>query len=133
MPASLASAEMSSARWRLRMTRLLSALAQGARVKPQLPMTTLVMPCQQDEVPSGSQKTWAAIWVWPSTKRGATTPARASTDAADGGDAPVSHADAGAIPGQPGAVHHPAVLDHEVIGHQRILPVQSLGHRSRRS
>src|SRR5262249_59039764 len=66
MPASIASAEMSSARWRLRMTRARSALAQGARVKPQLPMTTLVMPCQQDDVPSGSQNTWPSMSVWPS-------------------------------------------------------------------
>ena len=42
----------------------------GARVKPQLPMTTVVTPCQHELVPSGSQKTWASMWVWPSTKPG---------------------------------------------------------------
>ena len=51
----------------------LSAFAHGASVNPQLPMTTLVMPCQQEDVPSGSQKTCASMWVWPSTKPGATT------------------------------------------------------------
>ena len=47
--------------------------AHGASVKPQLPMTTLVMPCQQEDVPSGSQKIWASMWVCPSTNPGATT------------------------------------------------------------
>src|SRR5215813_5692875 len=73
MPASIAAGGMSSARWRLRTTRCLSAAAQGASVKPQLPITTLVMPCQHDEVPSGSQKICASMWVWPSMKPGVTT------------------------------------------------------------
>src|SRR5262249_857276 len=73
MPASIAAGGISSARWRLRTTRCLFSSAQGARVKPQLPITTLVMPCQHDEVPSGSQKTCASMWVWPSMKPGATT------------------------------------------------------------
>jgi hypothetical protein len=30
----------------------------GANPKPQLPMTTLVTPCQPDMVHQGSQKTW---------------------------------------------------------------------------
>src|SRR5436309_3082312 len=51
MPAAIAAGGMSSARSRLRMTMCLSAAAQGASVKPQLPMTTVVTPCQQDEVP----------------------------------------------------------------------------------
>ena len=55
------------------MTRSLCASAHGAREKPQLPITTLVTPCQQEQVPSGSQLTWASMWVWPSTKPGATT------------------------------------------------------------
>jgi len=33
------------------MTRCRSFLAHGASVKPQLPMTTLVMPCQQGRRP----------------------------------------------------------------------------------
>ena len=69
----MAEAEISSARSRLRTTMALSASAQGASVKPQLPMTTLVIPCQQEDVPSGSQKICASMWVWPSTKPGATT------------------------------------------------------------
>ena len=73
MPAAIAAGGMSSARSRLRMTMCLSAAAQGASVKPQLPMTTVVTPCQQEEVPSGSQKTCASMWVWPSTMPGATT------------------------------------------------------------
>src|SRR5215470_10920473 len=73
MPASIAARGMSSARWRLRTTRCLFSSAQGARVKPQLPITTLVMPCQHDDVPSGSQKICASMWVWPSMKPGVTT------------------------------------------------------------
>ncbi len=61
MPASIAWGGMSSARWRLRTTMALSFAAHGASVKPQLPMTTLVMPCQQEDVPSGSQNTWASM------------------------------------------------------------------------
>src|SRR4029450_441328 len=84
MPASIASSEMSSARWRLRMTRCRSSLAQGASVKPQLPITTVVIPCQQEQVPKGSQKIWASMWVWPSTKPGATTwPSASKTSLAD--------------------------------------------------
>src|SRR6267142_630573 len=79
MPTFIASAEMSSARSRLRMTSCLSLSAQGASVKPQLPMTTLVMPCQQEHVPSGSQKIWASMCVWPSMNPGATTCPSAST------------------------------------------------------
>ena len=32
----------------------------GASVKPQLPMTTVVTPCQHDGVKSGSHVTWAS-------------------------------------------------------------------------
>src|SRR5499426_306120 len=73
MPAAIAAPEMSSARSRLRTTMALSVSAHGASVKPQLPMTTLVIPCQHDDVPSGSQKICASMWVWPSMKPGATT------------------------------------------------------------
>src|SRR5262249_13637518 len=69
---------MSSARCRFWMTRCLLTAAQGARVKPQLPITTVVMPWKHDEVPRGSQKIWASMWVWPSTKPGATTSPSAS-------------------------------------------------------
>src|SRR2546423_7149628 len=79
MPAFMASAEMSSARSRLRMTSCLSLSAHGASVKPQLPITTLVMPCQHEHVPSGSQKIWASMCVWPSMKPGATTRPSASS------------------------------------------------------
>ena len=78
MPTFMASAEMSSARSRLRMTSCLSLSAHGASVKPQLPITTLVMPCQDEHVPSGSQKICASMWVWPSMKPGATTRPSAS-------------------------------------------------------
>src|SRR5499426_2660919 len=73
MPAAIARGEMSSARWRFWITMPLSASAHGASVKPQLPITTEVMPCQHDDVPSGSQKTCASMWVWPSMKPGVTT------------------------------------------------------------
>src|SRR2546422_8459516 len=56
MPASIASAAISSARSRFRMTRCLSEAAQGASVNPQLPITTVVTPCQQEQVPSRSEE-----------------------------------------------------------------------------
>ena len=66
------------------MTRCRSSLAQGARVKPQLPMTTLVIPCQHEQVPRGSQKIWASMCVCPSTKPGVTTrPSASMTSRAD--------------------------------------------------
>ena len=61
MPASMASGEISSARSRLRMTSSLSASLHGASEKPQLPITTLVIPCQHEQVPNGSQNTWASM------------------------------------------------------------------------
>ena len=61
IPAFMASGAMSSARSRLRMTISFSLSLHGASEKPQLPITTLVMPCQQEHVPSGSQETWASI------------------------------------------------------------------------
>jgi len=61
MPASIASAAMSSARSRLRTTRWRSGLPHGASVKPQLPITTVVTPCQHEQVPMGSQKIWASM------------------------------------------------------------------------
>ena len=73
MPSAMASAAMSSARSRLRTTRCRSSHRLGASVKPQLPITTLVTPCQQEQVPSGSQQTCASMCVWPSMKPGATT------------------------------------------------------------
>ena len=75
----MASAGMSSARSRFLTTRCFSSGRQGARVKPQLPITTVVTPCQQEQVPRGSQATWASMWVWPSMKPGATTQSRASS------------------------------------------------------
>src|SRR3546814_19914383 len=45
----------------------------GAKVKPQLPMTAVVTPCQHDEDPKGSQCIWASRWVCPSMKPGVTT------------------------------------------------------------
>ncbi len=75
----MASGEMSSARSRLAITRSFSSGLHGARVKPQLPITTLVTPCQHEQVPSGSQETWASMWVWPSMKPGDTTCPSAST------------------------------------------------------
>ena len=33
---------------------------QGARVNPQLPVMTVVIPCQEDDVASGSQSSWAS-------------------------------------------------------------------------
>ena len=50
----------------------------GAKVTPQFPITTLVTPCQQLEVPIGSQASCASRWVWMSTKPGVTSRPSAS-------------------------------------------------------
>ncbi len=60
MPASIACGEISSAISRLEKTLRLSSSAQGASVKPQLPITTEVTPCQQLLEPIRSQNTWAS-------------------------------------------------------------------------
>ena len=87
-------------------------------------MTTLVTPCQHEQLPSGSQATCASMWVWPSIKPGATISPSASiarsaarADAADLDDTAVLDADIGAIARPPRAVHHGAVLDQEVETH----------------
>jgi len=36
-------------------------------------VSTVVTPCQHEQLPSGSQNTCASIWVWPSMKPGVTT------------------------------------------------------------
>ena len=129
---------MSSARCRLRTTMCLFASAQGAKVKPQLPITTLVMPCQQDEVPRGSQKICASMWVCPSTKPGATTcPSASITSWAPSLMRPIvttrpsPHAHVGAIARQAGSVDYHPVLDHEVIGHRPLLLRSVEGHPMR--
>jgi hypothetical protein len=45
----------------------------GASVNPQLPMTTVVTPCHEEQLPIGSQNTWASMWVCPSMNPGETT------------------------------------------------------------
>src|SRR5262249_35992280 len=71
--ASIALRLMSSARSMLFTIRSRCFDLPGASVKPQLPMTTVVTPCQQEQLPSGSQNTWASMCVWPSMKPGVTT------------------------------------------------------------
>ena len=78
MPAIIASVGMSSTAVRQRANHSRSSGLQGASAKPQLPMTTLVTPCQHEQLPSGSQATCASIWVWPSMKPGATISPSAS-------------------------------------------------------
>ena len=57
---SMAARLMSSARSRLRNTRSASLSRQGASVKPQLPMTTLVTPCHDEGVTAPSQQICAS-------------------------------------------------------------------------
>ena len=51
---------------------------QGAKVTPQLPITTEVTPCQHGDVASGSQEICASRCVWMSTKPGVTSAPSAS-------------------------------------------------------
>ena len=50
----------------------------GAKPTPQLPNTTVVTPCQQVGVSSGSQVIWPSKCVWMSTKPGVTSRPSAS-------------------------------------------------------
>lgn len=58
MPTFMVSIGTASLRDRLNMARSRSAGLQGAKPKPQLPITTLVTPCQPDIVHHGSQNSW---------------------------------------------------------------------------
>ena len=58
MPACIVLRGTASFRERLSMVRSRSSGLQGAKPKPQLPMTTLVTPCQPDMVHHGSQNNW---------------------------------------------------------------------------
>src|SRR6516225_4822168 len=51
----------------------------GAKPTPQLPITTVVTPCQHVGVSSGSHVTWPSKCVWTSTKPGVTSAPSAST------------------------------------------------------
>jgi len=78
IPEAIATPEMSSARSRFRTTSAASSFADGASVKPQFPITTVVTPCQHEFVPIGSQKICASRWVWPSMNPGVTARPSAS-------------------------------------------------------
>ena len=78
MPAAIASFGMSSTASRHSANHSRASGLQGASAKPQLPITTVVTPCQQEQLPSGSQATCASMCVWPSMKPGATTMPSAS-------------------------------------------------------
>ena len=56
----MASSDMPSTCVRLRTTRSRFAGRHGAIVKPQLPMTTVVTPSDDDGVANGSQVSWAS-------------------------------------------------------------------------
>jgi hypothetical protein len=78
MPASIASVGMSSTAVRHRAYHSRSSGGQGASAKPQLPMITLVTPCQHEQLPIRSHATCASMWVWPSMNPGATISPSAS-------------------------------------------------------
>ena len=94
----------------------------GAKVTPQLPRTTVVTPCQHEELAAGSQNSWASRWVWMSTNPGVTSRPLASIsrrapagDAADLGDAVAVDGDIGPDRAGAGPVDHVAVTDHDVV------------------
>ena len=71
-------------------------------MKPQLPITAVVTPCQHELLPDASQNTWASMWVCPSMNPGVTTwpsasisAAAALLDPAHEGDATTDDADVG--------------------------------------
>ena len=110
-----------------RTTRASSGL-QGASAKPQLPMITLVTPCQHEQLPIRSHATCASMCVWPSMKPGATIRPSASMvrSAADrmrpiSDDAAIRDADVAAIARGARAVDDRPVADQQIEPHG-ILP-----------
>jgi len=63
IPAIIASVGMSSTAVRQRANHSRSAGGHGASANPQLPMITVVTPCQQEQLPIRSHATWASMWV----------------------------------------------------------------------
>ena len=63
IPAIIASVGMSSTAVRQRANHSRSLGVHGASAKPQLPMITVVTPCQQEQLPSRSHATCASMWV----------------------------------------------------------------------
>ena len=101
----------------------------GANVTPQLPITTLVTPCQQLDVPIGSHAIWASRCVWMSTKPGVTRRPSASISRRPVWSTPPSSASTIAVITSPviatsatparctGAIHDGAVPDDDVRSH----------------
>ena len=58
MPCRIVSSGTASLRTRESIARSRSSGLNGAKPKPQLPITTLVTPCQPDIVHHGSQNSW---------------------------------------------------------------------------
>ena len=58
MPAFMVASGTASLRTSESIVRSRSSGLHGAKPKPQLPMTTLVTPCQPDMVHHGSQNSW---------------------------------------------------------------------------
>ena len=112
MPARRVRPLMPSTSSRVSMTTSRSWAAAGAMPKPQLPITAVVTPCQDDGVRSGSQKTWASRWVWMSMKPGASTrpvrsissPSPPAGHIADRADPAVDHLDVATATGASGTV-----------------------------
>ena len=78
MPAAIVVARTASLRSSVSMARSRCSGLTGAKPKPQLPITTDVIPCQPDMVHQGSQKICESKWVCRSMKPGATMRSRAS-------------------------------------------------------
>ncbi len=119
---------MSSARSRLRTTSSRWSELTGARVKPQLPMTADVTPCQHEFEPVASQNTWASIMGVPvdeprgdDVTLGIDLPVPALLDPADRGNAIALDTHVGAVGAEARPVNDGSVTDDEVVGHRSIF------------
>src|SRR5216684_1716376 len=127
IPASIAIGEISSARSRLRITSSLSFSGQGASENPQFPITTLVTPCQQEQVPIGSQKTCASMWVCAykgvryDVAFGGDDLRGRDGNFADGSNSTLNDAEVGLVTGQTGTIHDGAVANHDIVLHLSLL------------
>ena len=137
MPADSAAPGMSSTPSIRPMSQSCLSGCTGAKPTPQLPITTVVTPCQHVGVSSGSQVTWPSKCVCTSTKPGVTSAPSASivsraraVDRADLGDDAVGDRDVGGARRRAGAVDDRAALDHEIV-HVLIAPLRRTPGRLR--
>lgn len=129
IPFERTSKEMPSTFIRSHVTMSCTSGLHGAMPTPRLPMTTVVIPCHEEQLTSGSQQICASQWVCGSMKPGATirsealmTLLRTILDFPDFHDTAVCHADVSLVARLAAAVNNRTFLNHEIVRHMLLLP-----------